>query len=246
MKRPARRMKSGHEEWEHAGAMRCWRRTRCTNASSPRAPSGRRSSLSANPLNSAAICCRRYGPSRNISLKKLMCSTGIALIAGSSGAGKTFAILSLAASLATGKPFFGRAVTKRCGVLFVVGEGECVIQPRFHAAVERLAEEHDDIDPSVRLPVYWCDAPVATDEDRAALIVFAKELSDRMMTEHGVRLGVIVADTFAACLKVEDENSASAVTKALKRPGRHCDATELPSRLHRALWQKPVAGRARL
>jgi hypothetical protein len=54
-------------------------------------------------------------------IKHLLSETGVALLAGQSGAGKTFLSIDLAGSLGAGANFFGRRVKRRCGTLFLVG-----------------------------------------------------------------------------------------------------------------------------
>jgi len=52
---------------------------------------------------------------------------GVAFIGGQSGAAKTFVVVDLALSLATGMPFFGRVVEERVGVVIVVSEGQSMM-----------------------------------------------------------------------------------------------------------------------
>src|SRR5713101_3844306 len=53
----------------------------------------------------------------------LLSTSGLTLVGGQSGAGKTFLVIMMMVCLAEKKPFFGREVRERVGTLYVAGEG---------------------------------------------------------------------------------------------------------------------------
>jgi hypothetical protein len=173
-------------------------------------------------LTTASPYGRWHGERRNERgnwlIKHFLSETGLALLAGQSGAGKTFLAIDLAGSLATGADFFGKRVKRRCGTLFLVGEGEGTMQERIDAMVRgRFANDPPDGDGPADFPVVWrpvsgLKEPKVVDEEIRAAKFFAEE----MQTRHGLPLGLIVVDTIAATFGFDDENAASEATRAMQ------------------------------
>jgi hypothetical protein len=128
---------------------------------------------------------------------------GFAALYGKPGDGKTFIGLDLALSIATGRPWQGRAV-KRGPVLYVSAEGGAGISKRVNAWLSHHGV--DDAD------VLWLLQPIALSagqEDVDALFAAIKDKMrlDEMGAEEGDYLvpSLIVVDTLARCF-VGDEN----------------------------------------
>jgi hypothetical protein len=128
---------------------------------------------------------------------------GFAALYGKPGDGKTFLGLDLALSIATGRPWQGRAV-KRGPVLYVSAEGGAGISKRVNAWLTHHNIEDAD--------VLWLLQPIALSagqEDVDALFAAIKDKMrlDDMEAEDGDYLvpSLIVVDTLARCF-VGDEN----------------------------------------
>jgi Bifunctional DNA primase/polymerase, N-terminal/AAA domain/Primase C terminal 2 (PriCT-2) len=75
-------------------------------------------------------------------VKELIPETGTGLASGQWGACKTFTMLDLAGSIATGLPFAGREIIRTGGVLFIAAEGDTEIESRLQGLVNhKLASE---------------------------------------------------------------------------------------------------------
>ena len=74
-----------------------------------------------------------------------------AFVGGQSGAGKTFIVIDLAVSVASGEPFFGHKVTERVGVAIFAAEGASAIASR--VTVARNHKAQGEI-----LPIAWLGA----------------------------------------------------------------------------------------
>lgn len=144
-------------------------------------------------------------------VKNMLPAEGVTILGGQSGAGKTFAAIALATSLATGEPFFGRRVVERVGTLILAAEGAGTIQGRITAArLDRTKEN--------RLPIAWLGAVgnLANLDEVRALQPKIKAVDAAFRERFGVRLGVIVIDTLAAAFALSDENDAAQAQGALR------------------------------
>ncbi|MGH3935216.1 MAG: AAA family ATPase [Pseudonocardiaceae bacterium] len=119
------------------------------------------------------------------------------VMVGATGVGKTFVVLSLGCSVATGRAWLGRAVTRR-RVLFVVGEGAYGLDKRI------AAWEHA-----------WNDGVPVTD-DWLTVMVKPDSLDNVMtwqqLTEYATRggYGLVVLDTFSSLAPDADETRDAA------------------------------------
>jgi AAA domain-containing protein len=146
----------------------------------------------------------------------LLSTTGLCFLGGQGSAGKSFIAVAMAVALATGEPFFGRAINEKVGTLVIAAEGREDMQARIAAAKKHIGIEVD-------LPVLWMAVPVFG----AAFLRDLEQVNVWMQAKHNVRLGMIVLDTVSASfsLKEEDSNAEAAATcKVLRQMGEHVGA----------------------
>lgn len=141
-------------------------------------------------------------------IRNMISEGSTALIAGQSGAGKTYTVLYMAMAMSTGVPFLGRKVDKQCGALIYAPEGEASIPTRLAALRKR-----ENIKTS--LPIaYVGDVPDLRKDDGLTAI------TDQIMTVNGMfldrfkmPLGAVFFDTAAASFDLADQNDNSEVAK---------------------------------
>jgi AAA domain len=143
----------------------------------------------------------------------LLSTSGLTLIGGQSGAGKTFLVIMMMVCLAEKKPFFGREVRERVGTLYVAGEGQGAIAARIAAAKDAVGLESDR-----KLPIAWLDTPPPLDTPQKvdAFVAKLRALDARFQQDHGVRLGAVILDTASACFDLKDENDNAEVARICK------------------------------
>lgn len=146
-------------------------------------------------------------------VRDLIPETGKGLASGQWGAGKTFAVLDLGASVMTGEPFAGRKVLRQGGVLFIAAEGAHEIPIRLRGLV------HGKLGPDApeRLPFAWIEeCPRLLDADAVPqLVAVAKLAAEHMAETFGLPLALIVVDTVAAGAGFMDENSAAEAQRVM-------------------------------
>jgi hypothetical protein len=138
-------------------------------------------------------------------VKNMIPETGVGLLSGQWGTYKTFLAIELAGAVMTGKLFAGRILKRRGGVLFLAAEGAGEIPIRLSGLVEAKFSEKG------KLPFAWREScPTLTDRGAIEhLTRIAKEGADRMQSEFGVDLVLIIVDTMSAAAGFTDENSSS-------------------------------------
>jgi len=164
-------------------------------------------------------------PLKNWLIKRLMSTTGVGLLSGQSGTGKTFLALELASSVMTGQPFMGLMIKRQCGVLFLAAEGADEVRPRLEALVQEKCGSMP------RAPFHWYEVvpvmlqPNATEK----LIAMGRAAHDSLMAEFGLPLGLIIIDTVAAAagynsIGAENDNAiAQALMNTMRAVGQALD-----------------------
>ena len=142
---------------------------------------------------------------------------GVGFLAGPSGSGKTFALAHLAVDIATGRPFAGREIERRGGVVIVPAEGAATIEVRLNAARSELP------DPNQRLPIITLDGfgAILGEPDYDAFRDRLQEASAIFLKDFKVPLVAVIIDTVSAAGMVEDgqENDTGPWTKIFN----HCN-----------------------
>lgn len=130
--------------------------------------------------------------------------SGIGLLWGKAGIGKSFVACSLAASVATGRPWLGHRVTEG-PVVYVVGEGGLAnVAHRLDAAIANL----HCCDPEEPPPPIWIASPGVD------LVKGPGELTSLILAE-GVSPQLIIIDTLSRCF-TGDENKQEDMGKFVR------------------------------
>ena len=132
-------------------------------------------------------------------IKGILARGGVNVIFGDSQSGKTFLMLDMAASVATGSPFAGKK-TKKGSVLYVSAEGNGGLGKRLRA----LAQKYPG------LP----EAPLRIIRQPVDLIDMLNDLESRVydLQDDQGDLGLIVLDTLSQTLGGRDENGPDMAT----------------------------------
>ena len=162
-------------------------------------------------------------PPHEYLVKKLLPITGVALLSGLSGAGKSFIAIDLAGSLATGYNFFGQRV-KRGGALILASEAAGTFGDRLKAYRRgKLMPDYfaASIDAS-QLP-FATQFPIAvkaidsiTKSNIEAIIAYIEYIKTEMCNRFDLPLRLIIIDTLAAASGMVDENSSTEATAVMK------------------------------
>lgn len=144
-------------------------------------------------------------------VENLLTRTGLGVLYGPPGAGKSFAALELAACVARGQPFHGLAVEQGAAI-YIAGEGVGGLGKRVKALEAARGWRGD-------APLYLLGQAVA----------FAEQVEvERLMktiTARGERVALVVVDTVARALLGHEENSADSIgafVAACDAVKRHC------------------------
>jgi hypothetical protein len=138
---------------------------------------------------------------------QLVRKVGVGLLSGQWGLYKTFIAVDFAVACMTPRPFAGREISERCGVLFIAAEGSEEVPLRLEAA-------YDGKD---KLPFVWADECPSLIEKYAFgdLLKIAKAANDALMSQRNTPLGLIIIDTMAASAGFTDEGSAAEAQKVM-------------------------------
>jgi AAA domain len=144
-------------------------------------------------------------------VQNMIPETGVGLLSGQWGTYKTFIAIDLAGAVMTGNLFAGRAVKRSGGVLFLAAEGAGEIPIRLSGLIDAKFAKHG------KLPFAWRESCPTLMDRRAIeqLTRIAKEAADRMQSEFGVELVLIIVDTMSAAAGFTDENSSSEGQQAM-------------------------------
>jgi hypothetical protein len=109
-------------------------------------------------------------------------------------------------------PFFGRRVKERVGVAILAAEGVGTLPHRLEVARRQKTAES-------RLPIaFMGNVPnLSNQREIDALIPRLEAVGKRMVSDNGVRLGVVIVDTLAAAFDLNDENDNSEAAKIIHR-----------------------------
>jgi hypothetical protein len=144
-------------------------------------------------------------------VENLLTRTGLGVLYGPPGAGKSFAALELAACVARGQPFHGLAVEQGAAI-YIAGEGVGGIGKRIKALEAARGWRGD-------APLYLLGQAVAFAEQGEV------ERLMRTITARGERVALVVVDTVARALLGHEENSADSIgafVAACDAVKRHC------------------------
>ena len=130
-------------------------------------------------------------------IKHLLGSTGMAVIYGEPGVGKTFFALWLALCVAAGFIFFGRRV-RRCGVIYIAAEAGGSIENRAEAAKRGFDFPADMPFAAITSPINLCSNDA--DLERLVSVICLAE------ADFGMPVGLIVIDTLSRVLAGGNEN----------------------------------------
>jgi hypothetical protein len=139
---------------------------------------------------------------------------GTALLPGQWGVLKTFLLIDLGVSVATGLPFAGRKVNHRGGVLILAAEGQQYIASRvLWAKRARATIEQDE-----RLPIIWVNScPKLTGRDALLeLLVIAQAAETEFKRDFGLPLALIGVDAMTSAASFLDANNASEVSRVMR------------------------------
>jgi hypothetical protein len=140
--------------------------------------------------------------------------TGVNVISGQWGTGKTYIWIDIAGSVMLGIPWLGEPVYRRGGVLAFTPEGGASISMRLAALIEHKLAKIDDLVIPNKLPFERALACPTLMEDADALEVMvatALDAADRFKAEFGMPLAMIVIDTVMAAAGWDSEqNNAEA------------------------------------
>lgn len=137
---------------------------------------------------------------------ELLPQTGVGVLSGPSQGGKTFVLMHLARSLATGKGFFGVEPDDKGGSILLTGEGRRSVLNR----MEALGEDN-------RLPIVAGD--INNLAEPGALVALAEDLKTQMAimeTQFGMPVRMVAIDTLSASGLLRDENDNSEAGIAMK------------------------------
>lgn len=145
-------------------------------------------------------------------IKGILEADCLACIFGSSGSGKSYTALSMAAHIATGRPFCGCDIKRGGPIIYIAGEG-------FNGLKRRLVAWelfHETQIPAKSLFISRAPAAFGDDESIEAVKESVSEIAD----EYGSPT-LIIIDTWARSL-FGDENSSADVGTAVRQIGELC------------------------
>jgi Mrp family chromosome partitioning ATPase len=155
-------------------------------------------------------------------IKDILPRKGVGLLAGQSGAGKSFVAVNMAVALASNAPggFFGRRIKQPAGVLYLAAEGGGGLHNRFIAARQQFG-----IKEAIPVAYSMSLADLSNPSHRAEIITAAQAASARFVDQFDTPLRVIIIDTFSAGFSLDDENANAQVAKCVSAMTDIAEAT---------------------
>jgi AAA domain len=146
-------------------------------------------------------------------IKNTLPETGVALLSGQWGTGKTFVALDMGVSVARRMPFANQKCKRSGGVLYLAAEGAAQIPIRLKAL--KLKYPSDMF--RVPMPFAWLDycPPFVAPKNGFSLTQFAHAVAEEMPKRHNVPLVLIIIDTLAAAANFKDANDAAEAQKVM-------------------------------
>jgi hypothetical protein len=148
----------------------------------------------------------------NYLVKGLLGSTGMAVIYGAPGSGKTFFALRLGLCVAAGLPFFGRR-TRQAGVVYIAAEAG-------RSIANRVAAVRNEFPPGT--PFIAITSPIdlrSSDADVTRLVTRLRSL------DLGVPIGLIIIDTLSRVMAGGNENAPDDMGALVRNCDRLRDET---------------------
>jgi hypothetical protein len=140
--------------------------------------------------------------------------TGVALISGQWGTGKTFVWIDCAGAVMTGKPWLMEPVYRKGGILAFKPEGAASIPMRVAALTEHKLGQNLL---TARLPferAVWCPTLLMEKDSLKLMVATANAAAARFKESSQLPLSMIVLDTAMAGIGWKDEDDNSEVVKA--------------------------------
>lgn len=136
---------------------------------------------------------------------------GLGFVYGPSMCGKSFLMLDIAAKVARGEPVFGRR-SKACGVLYIASEDPGGVRLRLTGLHRERGGDLGRCFALIGKP------PNLTDEGDIEDLTETIGDVRKSMAREGLRLGLVVVDTFSASTAGADENSGKEMGQHLHEP----------------------------
>jgi hypothetical protein len=168
---------------------------------------------------------------KELRIKGVLPQTGVAIIGGQSGTGKTFHAIHLATCLIPecNQNFYidQYPIKRHGGVLYIVLEGKPAFPMRVMAAFEAMLGNELQWD-KTKFPFSWnsFEPDLYNDKDSADhLIRLAERDAAKMRQDFGIDLVTLMIDTMGLAACYENEDKAAQVQTVVGRLGRISDAT---------------------
>jgi AAA domain-containing protein len=165
-------------------------------------------------------------------IKGVLPQTGVAIIGGQSGTGKTFQAIHLATCLIPdcSQSFYidHYPIKRHGGVLYIVLEGKPAFPMRVMASFEAILGTQLQLDDRAKFPFSWntFEPNLYTDDKSSdALIKLAERDGAKMRRDFNVDLVAVFIDTMGLAACYENEDKAAQVQRVVSRLGQVSDAT---------------------
>ncbi len=159
-------------------------------------------------------------------VQDLIPEKGHGLAAGQWGTAKTFAMIDLCVAVMAGRPFAGREIARRGGVLFIAAEGASEIPIRLQGVIQhktRIEATRCGADLAAasldKLPFAWIEGDPSLKDDMERIKAAANAAAARMHEEFGLPLVLIVFDTLNAVARFKDGNDAAEAQLVMNQLG---------------------------